>query len=215
MSDKSAFDPVPAHRYFAADCFNRAWNLMDLADRTAAYDLELIDLVHASMWHWSRRPDITDLNRSIGYCGRLRGRMSWSGRRRMPGGTGSFASTSRRRTSRSTPAMPMRRLARRSCAWECRGGAAACGAARGAGRRGIGGDRRGAAEGPGQPGVSSNSVLAGTAVPRQTQRATAAGGQRATPLPPSGFLRNRGKQRVPFEGPALSFSNRSANDSGW
>ncbi|AMV20225.1 hypothetical protein [Planctomyces sp. SH-PL14] len=67
MSDKSAFDPAPAHRFFAADCFNRAWDLMDLADRTAAYDLALIDLVHASMWHWSQRPDVTDLSRSIGY----------------------------------------------------------------------------------------------------------------------------------------------------
>lgn len=67
MSDKSAFDPAPAHRYFAADCFNRAWDLMDKTDRTAGDDLALIDLVHASMWHWSQRPDVTDLKRSIGY----------------------------------------------------------------------------------------------------------------------------------------------------
>lgn len=56
-----------AHPFFSASCFNQAWDLIDKQDRTPEEDELMISLVHASIWHWSQRPDCTDTNRSIGY----------------------------------------------------------------------------------------------------------------------------------------------------
>ena len=49
--------PPPAldletHRALAAGLFNRSWDLLELEDRTARQDAELIDTAHASAWHW-------------------------------------------------------------------------------------------------------------------------------------------------------------------
>jgi catechol 2,3-dioxygenase-like lactoylglutathione lyase family enzyme len=55
------------HRYFSVGCFNRAWDLIDKKVRTAEEDESMIALAHASLYHWSQRPDCTDQNRSIGY----------------------------------------------------------------------------------------------------------------------------------------------------
>jgi catechol 2,3-dioxygenase-like lactoylglutathione lyase family enzyme len=65
--EQSEVDWIGAHRYFAAACFNQAWDYLDKSERTPAEDEMLISLVHASIWHWSQRPDCTDTNRSIGY----------------------------------------------------------------------------------------------------------------------------------------------------
>ena len=62
MSDKSAFDPAPAHRFFAAECFNRAWDLIDKAERTAAYDLLRASL---SARGYSTARDIMKLNHHL------------------------------------------------------------------------------------------------------------------------------------------------------
>lgn len=67
MSDKPAFDSESAHKYFAANCFNKAWELIDNPDRTAEDDEQMIRLTHASMYHWTQRPDCTDRHLSIGY----------------------------------------------------------------------------------------------------------------------------------------------------
>ncbi len=40
------------HRALAAGLFNRSWDLLELEDRTARQDAELIDTAHASAWHW-------------------------------------------------------------------------------------------------------------------------------------------------------------------
>ncbi|MGE5139406.1 MAG: hypothetical protein ACM3JD_08105 [Rudaea sp.] len=61
------FDLESAHRYFSADCFNAAWDLIDKSQRTPEEDEELVRLCFASQFHWSKRPDVTDTNRSIGY----------------------------------------------------------------------------------------------------------------------------------------------------
>ena len=61
------FDMTVAHRYFAVECFNRAWDLIDKIDRTPEEDEEMIRLCQASLFHWSRRGDRTDQNMSIGY----------------------------------------------------------------------------------------------------------------------------------------------------
>jgi hypothetical protein len=47
------FDPAQAHRWFAVECNNLAWNTIESESRSPA-DLErLIHAAHASVWHWS------------------------------------------------------------------------------------------------------------------------------------------------------------------
>ncbi|MCF7920377.1 MAG: hypothetical protein K9N06_10755 [Candidatus Cloacimonetes bacterium] len=41
-----------AHRFFAADFFNKCWEVMDKIDRTADDDLNMINMAHASRAHW-------------------------------------------------------------------------------------------------------------------------------------------------------------------
>ncbi len=59
------FDLVAAHRWFAVNCFNRAWEYINKTERTAEEDEEMIRLSLASTWHWTQRPDCTNINRSI------------------------------------------------------------------------------------------------------------------------------------------------------
>lgn len=61
------FDMQLAHRYFAVDCFNRAWELIDKPDRTPADDEAMLLLANASLWHWTQRDDRTDRNLSVGH----------------------------------------------------------------------------------------------------------------------------------------------------
>jgi hypothetical protein len=56
-----------AHRYFSAECFNRAWELIDQTERTPEEDETMLQLAYASLWHWSQRPECTDRQRSVGY----------------------------------------------------------------------------------------------------------------------------------------------------
>jgi hypothetical protein len=62
-----AFDVASAHRFFAADCFNRAWDLIEKRDRTSDDDEQMLLLSHASMWHWTQRPDVSSASKSVGY----------------------------------------------------------------------------------------------------------------------------------------------------
>ena len=64
---KPDFDLEAAHRYFAAYCFNAAWDLIDKPARTPEEDEQMIRLSLASAWHWTQRPDCTPTNMSIGY----------------------------------------------------------------------------------------------------------------------------------------------------
>ena len=66
-SNAPVFDLEAAHRHFAADCFNRAWDLIDQEERTLEDEEEMLHLSMASLWHWSQRPDCGDKERSIGY----------------------------------------------------------------------------------------------------------------------------------------------------
>ncbi len=59
------FDLVSAHRWFSVECFNRTWEYINKKDRTPAEDEEMIRLSLASTWHWTQRPDCTNVNRSI------------------------------------------------------------------------------------------------------------------------------------------------------
>ncbi len=55
------------HNFFSASCFNRAWDFMDMVERTPEEDELMIASSLASIYHWSQRPDCTDTNRSIGF----------------------------------------------------------------------------------------------------------------------------------------------------
>jgi hypothetical protein len=61
------FDARSAHRHFSADCFNRAWTLVEKPDRSAAETEAMVLCALASLWHWTQRPDCTDRNLSIGH----------------------------------------------------------------------------------------------------------------------------------------------------
>jgi hypothetical protein len=56
-----------AHRFFSAQCFNRAWDLIRKADRTPAENEQMLLLSQASLWHWTQRPDCTSRNLSIAH----------------------------------------------------------------------------------------------------------------------------------------------------
>lgn len=61
------FDREAAHRFFAADCFNSAWKLLELEERSVEQDEELVALGHASLWHWLHRPDRSDQTTAVAY----------------------------------------------------------------------------------------------------------------------------------------------------
>jgi hypothetical protein len=67
MPQQPDFDINAAHRYFAAACFNRAWDFIDKPQRSPAEDDEMLRLSLASLWHWSQWPDATPTNLSVGY----------------------------------------------------------------------------------------------------------------------------------------------------
>ncbi|WP_010581719.1 hypothetical protein [Schlesneria paludicola] len=60
------FDVTAAHRLFAANCFNEAWEFIEKRDRTRDDEEQMLLLAYASMWHWSKRPDCTPAKKSIG-----------------------------------------------------------------------------------------------------------------------------------------------------
>jgi hypothetical protein len=67
MSATADFDLATAHKYFAANCFNGAWDLIEKKDRTNEDDQMMVALSYASIYHWSNRPDCDDQKLSIGY----------------------------------------------------------------------------------------------------------------------------------------------------
>jgi hypothetical protein len=67
MPKKPDFDLGSAHRYFSAECFNRAWDLIEKPKRTAEDNQKMILLSLASLWHWTQRADCTPTNLSVGY----------------------------------------------------------------------------------------------------------------------------------------------------
>ncbi len=53
------------HRELAAQCFNAAWDLIDKPERTPEETNRMIDLAHASRWHWTQARDCTPLNLAV------------------------------------------------------------------------------------------------------------------------------------------------------
>lgn len=64
---ETGFDKDAAHRFFAAECFNRAWDLIEKPERSPDEDAEMLQLCLASLWHWSQRPDFGPTNASVGW----------------------------------------------------------------------------------------------------------------------------------------------------
>jgi len=56
-----------AHNTFSSTCFNAVWDLLEKPERSALDEEHMVHLAHASVYHWSQRPDETDTNRSVGY----------------------------------------------------------------------------------------------------------------------------------------------------
>ena len=46
------FDQAKAHRWFAVECNNLAWELCELPSRTADETERMLDAAHASVHHW-------------------------------------------------------------------------------------------------------------------------------------------------------------------
>lgn len=67
MADNPPFDKDAAHRFFAADCFDRCWDFIHKAERTLEDDEAMLHLSLASLWHWTQRNDCTDQNMAVGY----------------------------------------------------------------------------------------------------------------------------------------------------
>ena len=67
MPEKPDFDINAAHRYFAAECFNRSWDFIDKHQRSPAEDDEMLHLSLTSLWHWLQRADATPTHLSVGY----------------------------------------------------------------------------------------------------------------------------------------------------
>ena len=67
MTAENGLDQKAAHKYFSVNCFNKAWDLIDKADRTSAEDEEMIRLSLASHYHWTQRDDYSPTSASIGH----------------------------------------------------------------------------------------------------------------------------------------------------
>jgi hypothetical protein len=67
MSNQPSFDLAVTHKYFSANCFNQAWDLMDKPNRTPDEDERMLRLAMTSLWHWTQRFDCTPENLSVGY----------------------------------------------------------------------------------------------------------------------------------------------------
>ncbi|HYE77264.1 MAG TPA: hypothetical protein VEI97_04685 [bacterium] len=48
-----------AHKWFAVECNNGTWDLIEKADRTPDEDLRLVHMAHAAKYHWSQVPTAT------------------------------------------------------------------------------------------------------------------------------------------------------------
>jgi hypothetical protein len=67
MDKTPEFDLDKAHRFFAADCFNRTWDYIDKPSRTTEEGQAMLLLSLVSLWHWTQRSDVTPTNLSVGY----------------------------------------------------------------------------------------------------------------------------------------------------
>lgn len=61
------FDPEAVHRYYSADCFSCAWELIDRTERSPEETDWMLHAVHAAAWHWLQRTDRNAESESVMY----------------------------------------------------------------------------------------------------------------------------------------------------
>jgi len=52
MANEPPFDLQVASKWFAIECNNQAWDLLEKTDRTPAEDIGMVHAAHASCFHW-------------------------------------------------------------------------------------------------------------------------------------------------------------------
>lgn len=67
MAKAPEFDLSAAHKYFSAQCFNKAWDLIEKTDRTPEDARLMVALNQASIYHWLQRDDCNNQRLSVGY----------------------------------------------------------------------------------------------------------------------------------------------------
>jgi hypothetical protein len=67
MVPTTEFDASAGHKYFAAHCFNRAWDLIEKSNRTPEDDRLMVAMSQASIYHWLNRADCDNRRLSTGY----------------------------------------------------------------------------------------------------------------------------------------------------
>jgi hypothetical protein len=67
MAPTAEFDTSAGHKYFAAHCFNRAWDLIEKSNRTPEDDRLMVAMSQASIYHWLNRDDCDNRRLSVGY----------------------------------------------------------------------------------------------------------------------------------------------------
>jgi hypothetical protein len=67
MAKAPDFDVAAAHKYFSAQCFNKAWDLIEKTDRTPEDERLMVALNQASIYHWLQRDDCNNQRLSVGY----------------------------------------------------------------------------------------------------------------------------------------------------
>lgn len=65
MSEPS-FDVAEAHRWFAIEFNNQAWDLVEAADRSPEASEQMLHIAHAALVHWSEAG--SELNRQRAEC---------------------------------------------------------------------------------------------------------------------------------------------------
>lgn len=67
MPKSPEFDISAANKHFSAHCFNKAWDLIEKAERTPEDDRLMVVLNQASIYHWLQRDDCNNQHLSVGY----------------------------------------------------------------------------------------------------------------------------------------------------
>lgn len=56
-----------ANNYFAVDCFNQIWDILEKPEKSSEELETIIHLAHTSFWHWSKNPKAEPTNLATGY----------------------------------------------------------------------------------------------------------------------------------------------------
>ncbi len=66
MTDFNFENRTELQKHFSTHCFNEAWKLIDKKERTPKETEDMVHFAMASLYHWSKREDCTDRQKSIG-----------------------------------------------------------------------------------------------------------------------------------------------------